>query len=370
MKVLYILICTLFVTSLRAQSPRTEKERPQTPIAPFAYTSENFQFENKEADITLNGTLTLPEGEGPFSVAILISGSGPTDRDQTIFDHKIFLVIADHLTRQGIAVLRYDDRGVGESNGSHYNATSMDLADDTQAAVVALSKHKKINAQHIGLIGHSEGGMIAPIVASKSTIVDFIILLAGPGVPINETMVEQNQQVYKSYGLPQKELTKHETFCRSLYDIIDNDKPISELYDTLIPFIHTYYDSIPDEHKSLFSPTKEVFYISLVGGLGSPWFRYFLQFDPTPYLRNTHCPILALNGSKDIQVISSQNLQGIEKTLTASDHQDFTIKELPGLNHLFQACDKCTVEEYEELEETFSKEVLDMMSSWILDRVK
>lgn len=343
--------------------------RPQTPVEPFPYNEEPFQFDNKAEGITLHGTLTLPQGDGPFPAAILISGSGPTDRDETIFDHKIFLVIADHLTQQGIAVLRYDDRGVGESEGNHYKATSMDLAEDTQSAFIALGKHGKIDARSIGLIGHSEGGMIAPIVASKISAVNYIVLLAGPGAPIDELMIEQNRQVYKSQGLPEDELDRNEVFNRSLYSLIDNEKPIPELYDTLLPFIHGYYESIPAEYQKLFSPTKEVFYIALVQTISSPWFRYFLRFDPIPYLQETRCPILAVNGSKDIQVIALQSLGGIEETLITSGHHDFTIKEYPGLNHLFQKCKTCTVDEYGELEETFSQKVLNDVSLWILERL-
>ncbi len=314
--------------------------------------------------------MTLPQGEGPFPAAILISGSGPTDRDETILDHKIFLVIADYLTRQGISVLRYDDRGVGESEGNHYKANSMDLANDTNAAFLALAKHGKIDANHIGLIGHSEGGMIAPIVASKSSDVDYVVLLAGPGVPIDELMSEQNRQVYKSQGLPKNELDRNEKFNKSLYNIFDNDKPVAELYDTLLPFIHNYYESIPKEYQALFSPSKEVFYMAIVGTVSSPWFRYFLQFDPTPYLKKITCPVLAVNGSKDIQVISSQNLGAIEEILTYTGHQDFTIREYQNLNHLFQNCSTCTVQEYGELEESFSKKVLADVTTWIMEKTK
>ena len=347
-----------------------ENNRPQTPTEPYPYLSEPFQFDNKDAKITLHGTLTTPKGKGPFPAAILISGSGPTDRDETILDHKIFLVIADYLTRQGIAVLRYDDRGVGQSEGNHYNATSMDLADDTNAAFLALTQHSKIDANQIGLVGHSEGGMIAPIVASRNPAVAYTVLLAGPGVPIDELMAEQNRQVYKSQGLPNDELERNEIFNKSLYNIFDNEKPAAELYDTLLPFIHRYYESIPSEYQALFSPSKEVFYMAIVGGLSSPWFRYFLQFDPVPYLEKTTCPILAVNGSKDIQVISSQNLGGIEETLTRMGHKNFTIREYPNLNHLFQHCETCTVQEYAELEESFSEEVLNDVSKWILKLTK
>lgn len=347
-----------------------EKNRPQTPTEPYPYLSESFQFENEEAEILLHGTLTIPQGEGPFPAAILISGSGPTDRDETIFDHKIFLVLADYLTRQGIAVLRYDDRGVGESKGNHYNATSMDLANDTQSAFSALAKHGKVDSSHIGLIGHSEGGMIAPIVASKISTVDYAVLLAGPGAPIDELMIEQNRQVYKSLGLPKDELDRNEVFNKSLYNLFDNDRPVAELYDTLLPFIHSYYESIPKEYQALFSPSKEVFYMAIVGAISSPWFRYFLQFDPVPYLKKTECPVLAINGSKDIQVISTQNLPGIVATLSHAGNLDITIREYKDLNHLFQKCTTCTVQEYEELEETFSIEVLQDVAKWILEKTK
>jgi len=366
MKTLHILFLSLLISvSTYAQSIN----RPQTPAEPYSYTSELFHFDNSEVGITLEGTLTLPKGDGPFPAAILISGSGPTDRDENLFDHKIFHVIADYLTQQGIAVLRYDDRGVGKSGGNHYIANTMDLANDTNAAFWALAKHSKIDSNHIGLIGHSEGGMIAPIVASTIPSIDYIVLLAGPGIPIQDLMVLQNRKVFESLGLPQSALDENENFNRSLYSVLNTEQTISELYDTLLPMIHSYYESIPEEYRELFSPTKEVYYMALVGTLSSPWFNYFLQFDPTPYLEKTNCPLLAVNGEKDIQVISTQNLSGIEEALKRSGHKDFSVKEFSGLNHLFQPCETCTVAEYAEIEVTFSEEVLKYVSDWVLDKI-
>jgi len=365
MKKYSTLILSFIATLCFAQSV----SRPQTPVAPFPYNIEAFQFENKQVGITLHGTLTLPEGEGPFPAAILISGSGPTDRDQTIYDHKTFSVIADYLTRQGIAVLRYDDRGVGESEGNHFAATSMDLADDTHAALISLARHGKIDAKHIGLIGHSEGGMIAPIVASKTEAINYIVMLAGPGVPIADLMSLQNRKVYESMGLPENELDRNETYNHQLYDILDTNEPISELYDTLLPLIHGYYESIPEEYQSLFGPSKEMYYISIMGAFSSPWFSYFIQFDPTPYLEQVTCPVFAVNGDKDIQVISSQNIEAIDSIFASTNHKDYTTRVYPNMNHLFQTCDKCDVAEYQSLEETFSFSVLADVSKWILERV-
>jgi len=226
----------------------------------------------------------------------------------------------------------------------------MDLADDTHAALISLARHGKIDAKHIGLIGHSEGGMIAPIVASKTEAINYIVMLAGPGVPIADLMSLQNRKVYESMGLPENELDRNETYNHQLYDILDTNEPISE-------------------YQSLFGPSKEMYYISIMGAFSSPWFSYFIQFDPTPYLEQVTCPVFAVNGDKDIQVISSQNIEAIDSIFASTNHKDYTTRVYPNMNHLFQTCDKCDVAEYQSLEETFSFSVLADVSKWILERV-
>lgn len=339
--------------------------RPQTPSEPFSYDVESFSFKNEEQDITLSGTLTLPKGDGPFPAAILVSGSGPSDRNQEILGHKIFMVVADYLTKRGIAVLRYDDRGVGKSEGVHSRATSMDLAHDAASAYRSLIEHSKVRESEVGIIGHSEGGLIAPIVADQVNDLAFIVLLAGPGVPIVDLMIEQISQHLADKGVVEPYLEENKSYVRKLYSVINSSKPMEEHYDTILPMIHNYYESLPSEYKSLFGTTKETYYLSLVSSLSSDWMRYFLAFDPSPFLEKVYCPILAINGDKDQQVVASQNLPAIEKIFQQNKNNDYTIKYFKDHNHLFQHCVTGSTSEYGKIEETFSEEVLDYIANWI-----
>lgn len=340
--------------------------RPQTPHPPFPYDIEEFSWRNSNANITLSGTLTLPKGKGPFPTVVLISGSGATQRDAEILGHKIFLVLADALTRADIAVLRYDDRGVGLSEGSHHLATSLDLASDAASAVLALYGHSRVDTNRLGLIGHSEGGMIAPIVASEHPEVDYIICLAGPSVAVDTLMVEQNALVFESMGMPDSLVQNNRAYNHKLYSILNKGNEIQELYDTLIPHIHGYYENLPPKYQSWFGPSKELYYLNLMTQLSSPWMRYFLAHDPAPYIQKVNCPIMAVNGSLDIQVPSNLNLYSF-KILTG-DHDDRTIiKEYEGLNHLFQHAETGNISEYGQIEESFSEEVIQDIITWIIN---
>lgn len=333
--------------------------RPQTPQAPFPYKEEILQFDNEDEGITLEGTLSIPK-EKVNKAVLLIAGSGPSDRDQTILGHKPFAVIADHLTRQGIAVLRYDERGVGDSEGNHNQATTMDLAKDAAKAMEALGNHPKVKGAKIGIIGHSEGGLIAPIV-NGMTQVDFIISLAGPAVPSAELMTEQNYLILKSMGLTESLAQENRTFTKGLYDIVNTGKPMPELYPELLPYIHKYYESIPEEYQSLFGASKEVYYLNLVSSISSPWMRYFLAMDPTSDIAKIKCPLLAINGALDLQVEADSNLDGFAKHCPHAE-----IQKIEGLNHLFQNTKTGATSEYGELEESFDPKVLQMMSDWII----
>jgi len=338
--------------------------RPQEPVPPFPYRSEEIEFENKPAGIKLSATLTIPEGEGPFPAVIMITGSGAQNRDEELMGHKPFLVIADHLTRNGIAVLRYDDRGTGRSQGIYANATSADLATDAGAALDYLKTRREIDPRAIGLAGHSEGGLIAPILASSRTDVAFIVSLAGPGVKGEDLIHRQNMDLGIAMGVNPSEMKESIAVNRKLYAILrkepDNaraDEKIREAYSGIL------------ERQKVTLEEKEEALKQLAAGFSPAiftWYRYFISTNPATYWKKTGCPVLALNGEKDLQVAADVNLPAIEKALRSGGNSSVTIVSLPGLNHLFQTSSTGLPAEYGEIEETISPEVLRMITDWIL----
>lgn len=351
-----------------------ERKRPQTPQPPYPYKSDEVEYSNAGTSLSYGATITIPHGNGPFPAAVMITGSGPQNRDEDIMGHKLFAVIADHLTRKGFVVLRVDDRGVGKSTGDFGKATSEDFAKDVNSSVDYLLTRPEVDKKKVGLIGHSEGGMIAPMVAAKRNDIDFMVLMAGPGVRITELMAEQNEAVARSSGVSDKALAEikplFEQVTRSVLDARDS----AAAFETTALLIENWSmnkDKAVLEEMKLGTAKQRADYIrSMINELRSPWFRYFLQFDPKPYLEKVKCKILAINGEKDIQVVSKQNLPGIAAALKKSRTKNYEIKELPGLNHLFQSCIKCTVTEYGELEETISRAALEAISSWLEKNVK
>ena len=343
--------------------------RPQEPKAPFSYLVEEVVYPNPAAEIELAGTLTLPKTPGPHAVAILISGSGPQDRNEELMGHKPFLVLADYLTNNGIAVLRYDDRGVGKSTGDFQAATSLDFSTDVTAAINYLNTREDIDAKKIGLIGHSEGGLIAPIIASQSPELAFIVLLAGPGIKCDELLIMQGELIGKSMGRSEEEVQKEAALNREIYDIIKSTSP--ELTkEKLVSLLQSKFDALSDEEKQQQNISADEMATSLLQQVGTPWFRYFLNFDPEPYLTKVKCPTLAINGAKDLQVPSTANLQAIKKALEKAPCKDFMTKEFAELNHLFQTADTGAISEYYTIEETFSPKALAYLKDWISDRVK
>lgn len=335
--------------------------RPQEPQKPYPYISEKVAFKNTEAGITLAGTLTLPNGKGKFPAVILISGSGPQNRNGEIFGHKPFLVLSDYLTRNGIAVLRYDDRGVGKSEGKELavTSTSADLVSDVQAAVSYLLKRKEIDKNKIGLIGHSEGGMIAPMMAAKSKDIAFLVLLAGPGIPGDELLLLQNTLIAKAHGVPETKLEKVAKIKTDIFQMVINITNTDSLKTAL-----THY------YKKNVSGMSEKQIQMAVNEMSSPWVQYFLQYDPSIALQKTKAPVLALNGGNDLQVPAKQNLEGIEKALKQGGNTQVTTKLLPGLNHLFQESETGLPSEYGEIEQTFSPEAMKLILNWIQKQVK
>lgn len=343
--------------------------RPQEPVKPYPYVTEDVTFKNEKAGVTLAGTLTLPKKEGNFPAVILITGSGAQNRDEEIMGHKPFLVLADFLTKNGIAVLRYDDRGVGKSTGDFETATTQDFATDADAAFQYLKTRKEINKNKIGLAGHSEGGAIAPIVAVKNPDAAFIVLMAGPAIAGDEVMMLQNYMLGKADGMPEEELTKLGGINRKVYDIIKQESNTNEMQTKM-------HALLTAELKPLFVskgiPQSNIDqYINMqISGLISPWYVNFMKYDPAPTLEKVKCPILAINGDKDLQVAAMANLNAIKRIAEKSGNKKVTTKQLPGLNHLFQESDKGLPSEYGTIEQTISPAALNEISGWILKQVK
>ncbi len=345
-----------------------EKEkvhRTQTPKKPYPYKSEEVTFINKNANnIKLAGTLTLPNKVKNPAVAILISGSGPQNRDEELLGHKPFLIISDYLTKNGIAVLRIDDRGVGVSEGTQKEATSADFATDIVAAINYLKTRNDIDTNKIGLIGHSEGGFIAPIVASTcKDEVAFIILLAGPGVDGAEVLISQSKKSMELQGTPKEMIDFDENMSKDIYQFIKTETNTKKLKSKLKEYLKDAKTKAP---LAIASQLTDDAIDKQIKTITSPWFTYFIKTNPKQFLKKVDCPVLALNGSKDFQVLPDLNLNAIEKSLHKNN--DVTIKKMAGLNHLFQHCKTGALNEYAKIEETISPEVLKIMSDWINKR--
>jgi len=351
---------------------KIEKEkllRPQEPIKPYPYNSEDITFENKKAGINLAGTLTLPTKDGVFPVVILISGSGPQNRDEELLGHKPFLVLSDFLTKNGIAVLRYDDRGIALSKGDFKTATSADFATDVESAIAYLKTRKEINKNYIGLMGHSEGGLIAPMVASKSKDVAFIVLLAGTGLQGDQILLLQQKLIGKASGVSDEDLQKNELENRKIYDIVNKSTNLEKLNIDLTDFLTQTLKDNPNAKKPE-GMSDEDFVKLQVKQISNPWMQYFIKYNPTPALEKVKCPVLAINGEKDLQVPPKENLEAIKKALTKGGNKKVTIKEIPNLNHLFQECKTGSPDEYATIEQTFSPIALNEILNWLQTQTK
>jgi len=349
-----------------------EKEilkRPQEPTKPYSYYSEDVTFQNTKANISLSGTLTLPKKNGFFPSVILITGSGPQNRNEELLGHKPFLVISDYLTKKGIAVLRYDDRGIGDSKGDFKTATTVDFATDVESAINYLQTRKEINKNKIGLVGHSEGGLIASIVASKSKDISFIVLLAGTGIQGDKLLLLQQKLISRAKGISETDIKKSNQTNVKLFEIViqsnDNQKFKTDLTNHIKETLKS--DTSIEIPNGL---TKEEFISIQVNQISNPWMQYFIKFNPASVLEKVKCPVLAMNGEKDLQVPSNENLTAIKNALKIGGNENVTIKEFPRLNHLFQECKTGLPNEYAKIEQTFSPIVLTEISNWILNQIK
>ncbi len=334
-----------------------ELTRPQDPERPLPYREEEVRFDNAEEGIILAGTLTIPDGDGPFPGVVLISGSGAQDRNEQVANHRPFLVLSDHLTRNGIAVLRYDDRGFGESGGNAATATSRDLAGDAWAAWRYLTSREEIDRQFTGLVGHSEGGVIAPMLAAEHDEIAFLVLLAAPGVPGDELLVLQSEAILRASGVPEDQIGAISQMNREIYDIIQNESDLAALKEKLTEALTSF--GVPQSQIQ-----------TQVSQLTTPWYRFFLSYDPAGDLSDVGCPVLALTGSLDLQAPADENLAAIESALQSGGNQNVTTMKLEGLNHLFQHAETGLMNEYAQIEETFAPEAMNIISQWINDRAR
>jgi uncharacterized protein len=353
----------------RKAAEKVEVKRPQDPVKTYPYYSEEVTFENTKDKITLAGTLTLPTKEGKFPVVVLITGSGPQNRDEELMGHKPFLILSDYLTRNGIAVLRYDDRGTFASKGNFSKSTTFDFATDVESAVNYLKIRKEIDPKHIGLIGHSEGGIIAPIVAVKSKDVNFIVLLAGTGVTGGDIMLKQQEDIGIVMGISKDDIQKTKEINGEAFKIMSQSTDTTKLRSNLTAFIKSRIKEFPTKDIPKNTTEDELAKIQ-AGNLMNPWMLNFISYNPAPTLEKVKCAVLALNGDKDLQVCSKINLPAIENALKKGENNHYTIKELPGLNHLFQECKTGAPAEYASIEQTISPVALETLTGWIKEIIK
>lgn len=352
-----------FPLVLKKTEKLAEPKRPQTPEPPYSYTVEEVIIENKTDSVSLSGTLTLPDCTEKVPVVVLIAGSGPNDRDENILGHKPFLVIADHLTKNGIAVLRYDKRGVGKSSGDYARATTLNFANDVKSVMAYLEKRPEINKNKIGLIGHSEGGIIAPIVAAGNKKVAFIVSMAGTGVKGIDVIMYQNEIAMKQQNMEPKNIEELQKINREIFESLKEWKNTDQNRTDLRDKLHFMWNKTPLLIRMKMN--KDQFIRNNFNTLSSPWFRTFLHLYPAEYLRKVACPVLILNGEKDMQVVAPKNPESIKQALEKGGNFRSEVKIYPSLNHLFQECETGYFDEYGKIEQTISPEVLSHITNWI-----
>jgi len=343
--------------------------RPQEPKKPYPYLEEEVTYQNTQGGFTLAGTLTMPKTEPPFAAVILITGSGQQDRDESVFGHRPFLVLADYLTRRGLAVLRVDDRGVGGSQGDASRATSADFAQDVLAGVAYLKTRKEIDPRRIGLIGHSEGGVIAPIVATQSSDVAFIVLMAGTGVPGDAIIEKQIAHLLQLAGTDQAAIDAAVRNRQRVNEILKTETDPNAARDKIGKLIIESIAALSEEQKKALQ-SSEAAVDAQAQAAASPWFRFFITHDPKTVLRRVKCPVLAINGALDKQVLPGDNLPAMEQALREGGNTHFVVKELPGLNHLFQTAKTGNIDEYAKIEETIAPLALETIAQWIEAQTK
>lgn len=348
---------------LTPQTKELTKEKPQTPKEPYPYNVREMTVSSQGDSVVLSGTLTIPSIDKKHPAIILIAGSGPMNRDEEIFGHKPFAVLADYFTRQGFAVFRYDKRGIGKSTGNYKIATTCDFAEDVKSIVATLSELPNIDDKNIGLIGHSEGGIIAPMVANEMEAVKYIVLLAAPGLQGKVIVKKQNEELIQNTPIANNIKTKYLNVAYQFIDYLTNDNEPKDSKENIIAGLNSIIKQ--NQADELFPEDQRE---SLVGTMTTKWYMQFLKLNPATYLTNIKCPTLALNGDIDKQVDADTNLKAIERAM--SGNQLLTVKKYPQLNHLFQHAEKGTIDEYAKIKETFSEEVIKDILTWITQDFK
>ena len=306
---------------------------------------------------------------------MLISGSGQQNRDSELFGHKLFAVIADHLTKNGYIVLRADDRGMGQTTGKLATATTADFAQDAEHGINYLKKRTEVDNSKIGLVGHSEGGMIAEMIAAKRSDISFLILMAAPGVSNMQLLEDQNAALYEKAGLSKDKVEAYRKLYRNIVKAGVKSKDTVALYKAIAKVVADWKKKTPADVVLATTgisdeASERKFVQTFADAFAKPWYKYFAAYDPKSNLQKTYAKILALNGDKDLQVVASSNVEGIRKALAKGKTKSFEVKVFPGLNHLFQTCKTCTIAEYAQLEETISPLVLKTMKEWLDKEVK
>ncbi|HEX4682060.1 MAG TPA: CocE/NonD family hydrolase [Gemmatimonadaceae bacterium] len=333
-----------------------EALRPQDPEAPLPYRASDVSIPSVSG-VQLAGTVIVPQGRGPFPAVVFVTGSGPQDRDEAIMGHRPFLVIADYLARHGIASLRYDDRGYAKSTGVFEGATTADFANDAEAAVRFMRSVPGVASDRVGIIGHSEGGVIGPMVAARTRDVAFLVLMAATGVPGDSIGMLQMRQLA---GRSEQQVA----LARPLFRAVAESSDSADAVARLAAAMQKTLSSVPDSQRATVGPQLARTSAALV----APWMRYFVRYDPRGALGRVHVPVLALDGSLDLQVSPRENLAAIDTALRRAGNRDFRTVELPGLNHLFQSASSGAVTEYARIEETISPQALELIASWINSR--
>jgi uncharacterized protein len=351
------------LTFVRSNAPAADR-RPQDPVPPLPYRTQDVTIQSAPG-VSLAGTLDLPPGKGPFPFVVFVTGSGPQDRDEAIMGHRPFLVIADYLARHGIASLRYDDRGTAESTGSFSGSTSVDFAVDADAAV-RFVKAMPTLASKVGIIGHSEGGLIGPMVAARWHDVDFLVLLAGTGVPGDSVAMLQTRVRAVASGAPPDQIARGMATNRRLFDAVVKSSDSADAVARLAIAKREALALVPEDRRAVGAQQID----KMIPQLVDPWFRYFMRYDPRDALRQIRVPVLALGGTLDVQVPAKENLPAIDAALKQAGNRDNRVVELPGLNHLFQTAKTGDPAEYAAIDETVSPQVLELVAAWINQRFR
>jgi uncharacterized protein len=346
--------------------------RPQTPKPPYGYYSEDVEYDNADKSLRYGATFTRPNGSGKYPAVIIITGSGTQDRDGTLFGHKLYWVLADYLTKNGIAVLRVDDRGAGKSTigEKRKSATTLDFSYDVETSLNYLETRADVDKSHLGLIGHSEGGIIAPMVAAKRKDVSFIVMWGAPEVGGPKINAEQNAYSLKQSGMDSLSVNAfidlHKQIL-ALFGLSENKEVLDQKMQVVFDNWKKAQDQQVLDHlkvhdNSIIGQTLFLMYNNLYD---LPWMRFFLTYNPETDLAKVKCSVLAVNGEKDTQVNAEQNLDLIKKILTQSGNKDFEVKVIPGLNHLLQTAQTGDFAEYSKIEETMSPVALNIICNWI-----